>query len=128
MGWGAHLYLHTLYVGLELLLASICMGACSLHAAAKSRFSLCVDVSTPLICLLCLLCRIKEESEVIEGEVVEIEIDRPATGQVAKTVRGGGGGDRSGRGLGEGAGLGLGATLVMLPPLLHPSLPPSPSN
>ena len=31
--------------------------------------------------------RIKEETEVIEGEVVEIEIDRPATGSVAKTVR-----------------------------------------
>jgi hypothetical protein len=30
--------------------------------------------------------RIKEETEVIEGEVVEIEIDRPATGSVAKTV------------------------------------------
>ena len=30
---------------------------------------------------------IKEETEVIEGEVVEIEIDRPATGSVAKTVR-----------------------------------------
>ncbi|KAK9825689.1 hypothetical protein WJX81_004385 [Elliptochloris bilobata] len=29
--------------------------------------------------------RIKEETEVIEGEVVEIEIDRPATGSVAKT-------------------------------------------
>ncbi|KDD76593.1 TIP49-like protein, partial [Helicosporidium sp. ATCC 50920] len=28
--------------------------------------------------------RIKEESEVIEGEVVEIEIDRPAVGQTAK--------------------------------------------
>lgn len=34
--------------------------------------------------------KIKEESELIEGEVVEIEIDRPASGQVAKTVRGGG--------------------------------------
>lgn len=31
--------------------------------------------------------RIKEESEVIEGEVVEIEIDRPAAGQQAKLVR-----------------------------------------
>ena len=31
--------------------------------------------------------RIKEETEVIEGEVVEIEIDRPATGSVTKTVR-----------------------------------------
>ena len=31
--------------------------------------------------------RIKEESEVIEGEVVEIEIDRPISGTVAKTVR-----------------------------------------
>lgn len=30
--------------------------------------------------------KIKEETEVIEGEVVEIEIDRPAAGQVAKTV------------------------------------------
>ena len=30
--------------------------------------------------------KIKEDSEVIEGEVVEIEIDRPAAGQVAKTV------------------------------------------
>ena len=30
--------------------------------------------------------RIKEETEIIEGEVVEIEIDRPATGSVAKTV------------------------------------------
>jgi RuvB-like protein 2 len=30
--------------------------------------------------------KIKEESEIIEGEVVEIEIDRPAQGQVAKTV------------------------------------------
>ena len=30
--------------------------------------------------------RIKEESELIEGEVVEVEIDRPAAGQVAKTV------------------------------------------
>eukprot|EP00887_Chlorella_sp_A99_P002364 scaffold10.g2364.t1 len=29
--------------------------------------------------------RIREDSEVIEGEVVEIEIDRPAAGQVAKT-------------------------------------------
>ena len=31
--------------------------------------------------------RIKEESEVIEGEVVEIEVDRPISGTVAKTVR-----------------------------------------
>lgn len=30
--------------------------------------------------------RIKEETEIIEGEVVEIEIDRPATGSVSKTV------------------------------------------
>jgi hypothetical protein len=30
--------------------------------------------------------RIKEESELIEGEVVEVEIDRPASGQAAKTV------------------------------------------
>jgi DNA helicase TIP49 (TBP-interacting protein) len=30
--------------------------------------------------------RIKEETEIIEGEVVEIEIDRPATGNVSKTV------------------------------------------
>lgn len=29
--------------------------------------------------------RIKEETEIIEGEVVEIEIDRPESGQVAKT-------------------------------------------
>lgn len=29
-------------------------------------------------------CRIKEESEIIEGEVVELEIDRPAAGQVSK--------------------------------------------
>ncbi|KAL0040230.1 hypothetical protein WJX77_000967 [Trebouxia sp. C0004] len=29
--------------------------------------------------------RIKEETEIIEGEVVEIEIDRPATGSAAKT-------------------------------------------
>ncbi|KAK9820925.1 hypothetical protein WJX74_008951 [Apatococcus lobatus] len=29
--------------------------------------------------------RIKEETEILEGEVVEIEIDRPATGNVAKT-------------------------------------------
>ncbi len=32
--------------------------------------------------------KIKEETELIEGEVVEIEIDRPASGQLAKTVRG----------------------------------------
>ena len=31
--------------------------------------------------------RIREETEVIEGEVVEIEIDRPATGSLAKMVR-----------------------------------------
>ena len=31
--------------------------------------------------------RIKEETEVIEGEVVEIEIDRPADGNISKTVR-----------------------------------------
>ena len=31
--------------------------------------------------------KIKEETELIEGEVVEIEIDRPASGAVAKTVR-----------------------------------------
>lgn len=30
--------------------------------------------------------RIKEETEIIDGEVVEIEIDRPATGGVSKTV------------------------------------------
>lgn len=30
--------------------------------------------------------KIKEESEIIEGEVVEIEIDRPAAGQVSKMV------------------------------------------
>lgn len=30
--------------------------------------------------------KIKEETELIEGEVVEIEIDRPASGQLAKTV------------------------------------------
>lgn len=33
--------------------------------------------------------KIKEETELIEGEVVEIEIDRPASGQLAKTVSGG---------------------------------------
>lgn len=33
------------------------------------------------------LCRISEESEVIEGEVVEFEVDRPAAGKVAKMVR-----------------------------------------
>lgn len=32
--------------------------------------------------------RIKEESEIIEGEVVEVEIDRPEAGGVAKTVGG----------------------------------------
>lgn len=32
--------------------------------------------------------KIREEAEVIEGEVVEVEIDRPATGQAAKTVSG----------------------------------------
>lgn len=32
-------------------------------------------------------CRITEESEVIEGEIVELEIDRPAAGHVAKMVR-----------------------------------------
>ena len=31
--------------------------------------------------------RIKEETEIIEGEVVEIEIDKPLQGTVAKTVR-----------------------------------------
>lgn len=30
--------------------------------------------------------RIKEETEIIEGEVVEVEIDRPEGGNVAKTV------------------------------------------
>ena len=30
--------------------------------------------------------RIKEETEIIEGEVVEIEIDRPAAGNISKTV------------------------------------------
>jgi hypothetical protein len=34
--------------------------------------------------------RIKEETEIIEGEVVEIEIDRPEGGSAAKTVRKGG--------------------------------------
>jgi Trp operon repressor len=32
--------------------------------------------------------RIKEESEIIEAEVVEIEIDRPEGGSAAKQVRG----------------------------------------
>jgi DNA helicase TIP49 (TBP-interacting protein) len=31
--------------------------------------------------------RIKEETEIIEGEVVEIEIDKPLQGTAAKTVR-----------------------------------------
>ena len=31
--------------------------------------------------------RIKEETEIIEGEVVELEIDRPLSGTAAKTVR-----------------------------------------
>jgi RuvB-like protein 2 len=30
--------------------------------------------------------RIKEETEIIEGEVVELQIDRPATGSVMKIV------------------------------------------
>lgn len=30
--------------------------------------------------------RIKEETELIEGEVVEIEIERPTAGNVSKTV------------------------------------------
>lgn len=30
--------------------------------------------------------RIKEETEIIEGEVVEVEIDRPEAGSVSKTV------------------------------------------
>lgn len=36
--------------------------------------------------------RIKEETEIIEGEVVELEVDRPEGGSVSKTVRGGGAG------------------------------------
>lgn len=31
--------------------------------------------------------RIKEETDIIEGEVVEIEIDKPVQGSVSKTVR-----------------------------------------
>jgi RuvB-like protein 2 len=31
--------------------------------------------------------RIKEETEIIEGEVVEIQIDRPASGSVSSCVR-----------------------------------------
>ena len=31
--------------------------------------------------------RIKEETEIIEGEVVEIEIDRPATGSVLQNSK-----------------------------------------
>jgi len=30
--------------------------------------------------------RIKEETEIIEGEVVELEVDRPESGGVSKTV------------------------------------------
>lgn len=30
--------------------------------------------------------RIKEETELIEGEVVEVEVDRPAAGAASKTV------------------------------------------
>jgi hypothetical protein len=43
--------------------------------------------ATPGLLVPSDLCRIKEESEIIEGEVVEVEIDRPAAGQVAKMVR-----------------------------------------
>ena len=33
-------------------------------------------------CIKYLFCRFREETEIIEGEVVEIQIDRPASGTV----------------------------------------------
>lgn len=46
----------------------------ALHALVPQAFRKAIGV------------KIKEETELIEGEVVEIEIDRPASGAVAKTV------------------------------------------
>ncbi len=57
------------------------------HAAA------CSKLTTSLFCVnlqafrKAIGVRIKEETEIIEGEVVEIEIDRPATGSVSKMVK-----------------------------------------
>lgn len=36
------------------------------------------------LCIKCVFNFIREETEIIEGEVVEIQIDRPATGTGAK--------------------------------------------
>jgi hypothetical protein len=40
-----------------------------------------------MVCIVIAIIQIlQEESEIIEGEVVEIEIDRPEAGNVSKTV------------------------------------------
>jgi len=36
--------------------------------------------------ILTTLCSFREETEIIEGEVVEIQIDRPATGTVCIVI------------------------------------------
>jgi DNA helicase TIP49 (TBP-interacting protein) len=51
------------------------------------RDAKCADYFCFSVVVVLSIRRIKEESEIIEGEVVELEIDRPAAGQVAKMVR-----------------------------------------
>jgi hypothetical protein len=58
-------------------------------------FCAAIPVSSSLLLLLqafrkAIGVRIKEETEIIEAEVVEIEIDRPEGGSAAKQVRSGG--------------------------------------
>lgn len=39
-----------------------------------------------ICCLSMCMCLYREETEIIEGEVVEIQIDRPATGTVCLSL------------------------------------------
>ena len=55
-----------------------------MHICLWYSFLLCVTKKKHSVIFFISECR--EETEIIEGEVVEIQIDRPATGTVSKTV------------------------------------------
>jgi TIP49 P-loop domain len=65
-----------------------CLPACPAQAAQSPVLErgVCLDWPHLQAFRKAIGVRIKEETEIIEGEVVEIEIDRPVGGQVAKTV------------------------------------------
>jgi len=57
-------------------------GPSVLHLLVLSLYYLTIAYCTLFIMILNIYLLFREETEIIEGEVVEIQIDRPATGTV----------------------------------------------